>query len=471
MKEKVEQNLEYYMWMFLENRVKPYIQDSTYRSYIQSLIPNFFNNPIASLMPSELSANVLEQYYLDLLGQKSRQTTEIMVTLTKRLSAYLFSERITEENYADKVMLPRQTKGEMDFVMIRKERDRKRFFTDEDIRKIYKAYRGGGPGLRKNEAEWLPVILLQLETFLRGSEVISIFLENINFDRRLLWVRNTVGKRFRDNHAGNSYEKYLKVPKNGEERIVPLSALACDLIREMLLSAMKNPHGLLFPQRNGRMRTLENYEKCFRRICDHLEIDRDCRKTDCCGRVYGLNTHALRHTGITMANAAEGANACNTALMAGHSVRRAGGCDLGSDAVYTHAVIEELRKVKTPSMILGLYDGNPSADGFHFSNKILFKQNYIPTDTEKQYYKVSLHTSRGYRYASTQLKLYNPRTGKGEYRHIHWGKVDENNRFYPNERFYLASSGEREKLLFPKEWDISLTKEEDPFAGVYQRLY
>ena len=123
-----------------------------------------------------------------------------------------------------------------------------------------------------------------------------------------------------------------------------------------------NPEGLLYPMPDGRMRSIESYERNFRMICNKLRIDRDCRKKDCLGRAYGLNTHALRHTGITMANSAEGANAIITAQVAGHSVRYAAGLDLGSDAVYTHAILSELRKVQTPSMLLG-YGPEPAWDG------------------------------------------------------------------------------------------------------------
>ena len=72
-------------------------------------------------------------------------------------------------------------------------------------------------------------------------------------------------------------------------------------------------------------------------------------------------------------------------------------------------------------------------------------------------YRVSIHEARSYRYASTQPGTVNPATGKREYRRVHWGTVDENLRFHPNDKYRLASSEERAKLIFPADWDLSET--------------
>ena len=76
------------------------------------------------------------------------------------------------------------------------------------------------------------------------------------------------------------------------------------------------------------------------------------------------------------------------------------------------------------------------------------------TDPNTQY-RVKKHVNGGYTYASTQPSYSDPDTGKKKYHHIHWGTVDEKNRFIPGTQFYQASSEEREKLIFPKEWDMS----------------
>jgi len=73
-------------------------------------------------------------------------------------------------------------------------------------------------------------------------------------------------------------------------------------------------------------------------------------------------------------------------------------------------------------------------------------------------YKVSIHLNNGYRYASTQPSVINPETGKKVYHHVHWGIVDDNNKFIPGKNYLVASLPERSKLIFPDSWDLSEIK-------------
>ena len=70
-------------------------------------------------------------------------------------------------------------------------------------------------------------------------------------------------------------------------------------------------------------------------------------------------------------------------------------------------------------------------------------------------FRVKPHITKGYTYASTQPPYVDPETGKKRYRYIHWGTIDENQRFIPGSAFFLATPEERSKLVFPEEWDMS----------------
>lgn len=78
-------------------------------------------------------------------------------------------------------------------------------------------------------------------------------------------------------------------------------------------------------------------------------------------------------------------------------------------------------------------------------------------------YHVSIHVANGYRYASTQPSVEDSDTQKKSYRHIHWGRVDENNVFTPGKAYILASPEERKKLIFPDDWDVSAIEQ---FSGL-----
>lgn len=70
-------------------------------------------------------------------------------------------------------------------------------------------------------------------------------------------------------------------------------------------------------------------------------------------------------------------------------------------------------------------------------------------------YRISIHLDKGYRYASTQPAIVDPITGVRKYHRIHWGTVDENNKFFPGKTYIFSSIEERSKLIFPENWDLS----------------
>lgn len=68
-------------------------------------------------------------------------------------------------------------------------------------------------------------------------------------------------------------------------------------------------------------------------------------------------------------------------------------------------------------------------------------------------YHVSTHKVGNYVYASTQPVSVDE-NGKKTYKHKHWGRLD-GNRFIPGDDFILLSTEERNKLVFPEDWDLS----------------
>ena len=71
-------------------------------------------------------------------------------------------------------------------------------------------------------------------------------------------------------------------------------------------------------------------------------------------------------------------------------------------------------------------------------------------------FKVMLHVHRSYRYAATVPYEPDPKNpGKMRRRYVFWGSVTDNLRFIPNERYLFTPSKERDRLIFPKEWDMS----------------
>lgn len=78
-------------------------------------------------------------------------------------------------------------------------------------------------------------------------------------------------------------------------------------------------------------------------------------------------------------------------------------------------------------------------------------------------YRIKPHRTKGYVYASTQPSIIDSETGQRSTRRIHWGKLEEGDKFIPGERFYSATPQERSQLIFPDGWDIS---EAEKFSGL-----
>ncbi len=68
-------------------------------------------------------------------------------------------------------------------------------------------------------------------------------------------------------------------------------------------------------------------------------------------------------------------------------------------------------------------------------------------------YRVSTHKSNGHIYATTQ-PFVTDNTGKTVRRHFSWGLLI-GSKFIPNKNYIYASQEERDKLIFPEEWDLS----------------
>lgn len=73
-------------------------------------------------------------------------------------------------------------------------------------------------------------------------------------------------------------------------------------------------------------------------------------------------------------------------------------------------------------------------------------------------YRVSVHNTNGYSYACTQPSVIDDKTGKKKYHYVHWGRVNDENKFIPGKNYIYASHEERERLIFPDTWDLSETE-------------
>lgn len=72
---------------------------------------------------------------------------------------------------------------------------------------------------------------------------------------------------------------------------------------------------------------------------------------------------------------------------------------------------------------------------------------------EETPYKIIIHRNGGRRYASTKVAIVGE-DGRKQYRHKHWGSLDDDNRFHPNATYFNTAPAERAKLIFPQGWKL-----------------
>ena len=243
-----------YMEEYVDKVVKGRgIVGSTYKSYIYTLNANFYNYKISKLQLHMLNTVEFELYFDHIIHDKSRKTASVPIQLCKQLSTWLYGKSLIPEDYAAYAQTKFEKKDEYFRDKENEEKSRKQIFSDDDIVKFYESY-------KNNISEYSCVILLQLETMMRGNEVLNLHLEDIDFDNNTITVRSTIAERFKDNDKTKGLEKYEKVTKGGKERVIYMSPFARELVLYMLeqtnLKCRHNPNNLLYPSflKHGKVR-------------------------------------------------------------------------------------------------------------------------------------------------------------------------------------------------------------------------
>ncbi len=193
--------MEEYVDKVVKNRG---ITGSTYKSYIYTLNANFYNYKISKLQLHMLNTVEFELYFDTVTHDKSRKTASVPIQLCKQLSTWLYGKSLIPENYAQFAETKHEKRDEYFRDKENEDKNRKQIFSDEDIVKFYNSY-------KNNLSEYSCVILLQLETMMRGGEALNLHIEDIDFDNNTITVRSTIAERFIDNDKTKGLEKYEKV--------------------------------------------------------------------------------------------------------------------------------------------------------------------------------------------------------------------------------------------------------------------
>jgi integrase len=136
-------------------------------------------------------------------------------------------------------------------------------------------------------SRWRPVFLFALATGMRRGEMLALRREWIDTARGVIWVGESLGEC--------NGEVYLKLPKTGRRREVPLSPLALAALQEAdvvrghdrgVLEDAYEDHDLIFADAYGRRIRPMALTDAFR-ACSAAGLN-------------GVTLHSLRHTTATL---------------------------------------------------------------------------------------------------------------------------------------------------------------------------
>lgn len=317
------------------------ITDSCYRSYCQCMKRYFFTHPIANLQLHMLSEIEFQNFYDDISAHYARKTCKTPMQLCRRCCRELMKRSLITENYAEEATLKVERADE--YIKNLEDKPKKEIFSKEDIAKFYEAF-------KQHRGQYAVVAVFLLETGLRTSEFAALTLDDIDVEQRIITIDKTRGIRYTDTESMSGNESYVKVPKNGKARIIPISDICLDCIYEMIeqtnILCKNNTLNLLYPTfRNGKMRSNSTMEVGFKSLCNSLGIDRNVQRQNN-GNIKGLCLHSLRHTANSFMKQQAASTSTISAIL-GHS-------DDVNERIYTHANIDMIKGVKTTSEIIGL---------------------------------------------------------------------------------------------------------------------
>lgn len=125
-------------------------------------------------------------------------------------------------------------------------------------------------------------LLIELLTGTRMGKINALKLEHLDFDKKIIRIRNTVSK-------GKDYRTFIKdgTKTYKSMRDIPMSKMVEPILREAVEEMKRNPYGLIFYDHIKRQIITNSQVNCFfKRICAKCEIEEN-------------GQHALRHSFAT----------------------------------------------------------------------------------------------------------------------------------------------------------------------------
>lgn len=156
-----------------------------------------------------------------------------------------------------------------------------------------------------NDDTYKNIFLVALHTGMRIGEILALTPENIDFDKKLIHVTNTLT---RDKNGrvviGKTTKTYNSI------RDIPITSILDPVLKDSIINYTSNSNNLLFCQPNGKIIAPSTIDTHFKKICKNANvrviITKKKKEINANGNVKfvnlktsTVNTHMLRHTYAT----------------------------------------------------------------------------------------------------------------------------------------------------------------------------
>ena len=207
-----ETNITFVGWLktWLETYAKPSIKLSTYTSYetyIRGHITPYFRN----LKLKDLNPKILQDFLNTKLtggrldnkeGGLSDKTLKNLYNMIHASLKQAYLNEMIKKNICEFVKVPKVFRKEM------------RVLSREEQKNLITASRNNRLGI---------VVILDLFTGMRLGEILALRWNDIDFDKKIIYVKNTIKRVTTHNANGNKTEIILDTPKTENSfRIIPL---------------------------------------------------------------------------------------------------------------------------------------------------------------------------------------------------------------------------------------------------------
>lgn len=272
-KEKTE-SLENWMIRFLEKYKRNELKESTYGNYLEMYQKHILGSRLGKMELDEITSEDLQDYYNSKrekgYNPKSIQHIHTIINSTLEKAVQL---KMIKENPNKMVILPKKQKFHATVL------------SSSEVRKIVE---------EAKEDELYPIVALTLYTGLRKGEIMALKWENINFEKKELYVEGSLCRVMHIAEDGKrKYDYKILNPKTEKsKRVIPLMDIAIEALeiqkkrQELMEETYKSNYhnqGFVFSGKEGSYMSQRPFMKQYHNFL----------------KKYGISDvrfHDLRHT-------------------------------------------------------------------------------------------------------------------------------------------------------------------------------